>query len=91
MFGKEQSGYTCGSLFVDHASALAMEEGFKVKEYHSDNGIFSSAEFKEHCTRQHQKYSFSGVGVKHQSGIAERNIKTVAQWARTNMLHIATH
>ncbi len=71
--------------------ALAMEEGFKVKEYHSDNGIFSSAEFKEHCMRQHQKYSFSGVGMKHQNGISKRNIKTVVQWARTNMLHVATN
>ncbi len=31
--------------------ALAMEEGFKVKEYDSDNRIFSSTEFKEYCTR----------------------------------------
>jgi hypothetical protein len=31
------------------------------------------------------------VGAKHQNGIAERNIKTVAQWARANMLHLATH
>jgi hypothetical protein len=68
-----------------------MEEGFKVKEYHSNNGFFSSAEFKEHCTRQHQKYSFSGIGAKHQNGIAKRNIKTVAHWARANMLHVATH
>jgi hypothetical protein len=41
--------------------------------------------------RQHQKYLFSGVGAKHQNEIAKRNIKTVAQWARANMLHIATH
>ncbi len=25
------------------------------------------------------------------NGVAEQNIKTVAQWARTNMLHLATH
>jgi hypothetical protein len=36
------------------------------------------------------KYSFISVGAKHQNGIAECNIKTVAQWARTNMLHLAT-
>ncbi len=40
---------------------------------------------------RNQKYSFSGVGAKHQNGVAERNIKTVAQWARANMLHLATH
>ncbi len=68
-----------------------MEEGFKIKEYHSNNGIFSSAEFKEHCMQQHQKYSFSGIGAKHQNGISKRNIKTVTQWARANMLYVATH
>jgi hypothetical protein len=35
------------------------------------------------------KYSFSGGGAKHQNGIAEHNIKTVAQWAHGNMLHLA--
>jgi hypothetical protein len=112
-FGWERIGYSCGSLFVDHASgkifnfpqysntadetiksamkleALARDEGFKIKEYHSDNGIFSSAEFKAHCDRHQTKYSFSGVGAKHMNGVAERNIKTVAQWARANMLHLA--
>ena len=116
-FGKEQIGYTWGSIFVDHASgkifnfsqystnaletirttlclealAMAMEEGFKIKEYHSNNGIFYSNKFKEHCARQNQNYTFGGVGTKHQNGIAERNIKTVVQWAHANMLHLATH
>ncbi len=27
----------------------ASNEGFNIKKYHSDNGIFSSAEFKAHC------------------------------------------
>jgi hypothetical protein len=112
-FGKEQNGYTCGSLFVDHASGkifnfhqylntanetisstikletMAREEGFKNKKYHSNNGIFSSADFKDHCDCQRIKYSFSGVRAKHQNGVAEQNIKTVAQWAHANMLHLA--
>jgi transposase InsO family protein len=71
--------------------ALAKEKGFKIKEYHSTNGIFSSNKFKEHCVRQSQKYTFGGVGAKRQNGVAERNIKTVAQWACANMLHLATH
>ncbi len=114
-FGQERNGYTCGSLFVDHASgkifnfpqylntaletiktslwleAMAQEEGFWIKGYHSDNDIFASPEFKNHCAQHHQKYSFSGVGAKHQNGVSERNIKTVAQWARANILHLATH
>ena len=51
--------------------------------------FFSSNEFKAHCDRQQIKYSFSGVGAKHMNGIAETNIKTVAQWACANMLHLA--
>jgi hypothetical protein len=114
-FGQEQNGYTCGSLFVDHAcgkifnfpqysntaletiksslrlKAMAQEEGFWIKGYHSDNGIFASPEFKNHCAQHNQKYSFGGVGTKHQNRVAERNIKTVAQWARNNMLHLAAH
>ena len=114
-FGRERTGYTCGSLFVDHASgkifnfpqfstnaietirtaqrleSMARDEGFNLKSYHADNGIFSSAEFKSHCERNRIKFSFGGVGAKHQNGVAERNIKTVAQWARANMLHLATH
>ena len=113
-YGRERNGYTCGSLFVDHASgkifnfsqysntaaetirsairleAMARDEGFRIKSYHSDNGIFASPDFKHHCSLQNQKYNFGAVGAKHQNGIAERNIKTVAQWARANMLHLAT-
>ncbi len=38
-----------------------------------------------------QRCLFSGVGAHHQNGIAEQNIKTVAQWAHANMLHFAHH
>ena len=69
--------------------ALARDAGFRIVKYHSDNGFFSSTDFKAHCDRHNTKYSFSGVGAKHMNGVAERNIKTVAQWARANMLHLA--
>jgi hypothetical protein len=73
MLGKENNGYTCGSLFLDHASriifnflqysntaletirstfcleAMALDKGFNIKEYHSNNCIFALVEFKEHC------------------------------------------
>jgi transposase InsO family protein len=114
-FGCEHHGYTCGSLFVDHASgkifnfsqfstnatetlksvahleAYAHNEGFTIRKYYSDNGIFSKAEFKAHCKTHKIKYKFSGVGAHFQNGVAERNIKTMAQWACANMLHLATH
>jgi hypothetical protein len=114
-YGRESHGYTCGTLFVDHASGkifnfpqlsttaadtirskhllerLAFDEGLRIKHYHSDNGIFASAAFKDDCAASSQHISFSGVGAHHQNGIAERNIKTVSQWARANMLHAAFH
>jgi hypothetical protein len=68
---------------------MAQEEGIKIKSYHSNNRIFAATEFKDHCNCQQMKYSFSGVGAKHQNGIIECNIKTIAQWARANMLHLA--
>ncbi len=68
---------------------MAQEEGFKINSYLYNNGIFASTEFKDHCDCHQMKYSFSGVGAKHQHGIAEHNIKTVAQWACANMLHLA--
>jgi transposase InsO family protein len=70
---------------------MALDEGFTIKAYHSDNGVFAAADFKAHCERKRQIPSFSGVGAKHQNGFSERNIKTVAQWAHANMLHMATH
>ncbi len=70
---------------------MAIQENIKVKKYHSDNGIFATTAFKTHCKSQQQEFSFSGVGAHHQNGVAKKNIKTVAQWARGNMLHLALH
>jgi hypothetical protein len=58
--------------------AMVQEEGFCIKAYHSNNGISASPESKNHCAQHNQKYSFGGVGAEHQNGVAERNIKTVA-------------
>ena len=101
-FGRERQGYTCGTLFVDHATykifnfcqysttayervtsknkleQLAKQEGFDIKSYHSDNGIFAAKEFKDDCERLEQPITFSGIGAQHQNGVAECNIKTVA-------------
>lgn len=46
----------------------------EVKPYHSDNGVFTAAEFRDDCASKHQWQTFSGVGAKHQNGRAERSI-----------------
>jgi transposase InsO family protein len=68
--------HASGFVFVGHQRTTSAEEtirskvlveqaakdaGFKIKKYHSDNGIFSSKEFKQHCKSQDQEQSFSGV------------------------------
>jgi hypothetical protein len=70
---------------------LAIEEGIHIRHYHADNGVFASDAFKHDCKFYSQKLSFSGVGAHHQNGVAERNIKTISQWARANMIHSAFH
>jgi hypothetical protein len=62
-----------------------------VKKYHSDNGVYDSAVFREDCAGQDQKQTFSGVGAKHQNAVAERTIQTMSYWARTMMVHAAIH
>ena len=93
-YGQENQGYSCGTLFVDHATGKifnycqlltvaskdnlekqAREEGFTIKSFHSDNGVFASKEFTDDCKRQDQKIDFSGVGVQHQNGVAERKTR----------------
>jgi transposase InsO family protein len=57
----------------------AQDCGHRVLKYHSDNGIFASAEFRDHCDKLNQDLSFSGVGAHHQNGVAERAIGTVCR------------
>ena len=63
----------------------------EVKRYHSDNGVFTAAEFREDCDSKLQQQTFSGVGAKHQNGRAERSIQTIMSMARTFMIHVALH
>jgi hypothetical protein len=69
----------------------AADVGVTIRQFHSDNGVFSSNEFREHCARLGQTLRFSGVGAHHQNGVAERAIQTVTNMARANMLHATLH
>jgi hypothetical protein len=62
-----------------------------VSAYHSDNGIFASSEFKDHCKSLNQRITYSGVGAHHQNGVAERAIGTISRMARANLLHLMIH
>ena len=96
--------HASGFMFVRHQTTTAASEtirsklllereardvGVRIKRYHSDNGVFSSAEFKSHCDELNQKLTFSGVGAKFQNGVAERGIQTVSNMAKASMIHAA--
>lgn len=98
--------HASGKIFVRHQVSLcagetivakrefehnAAQYGVTVKSYHSENGVFDSQEFRAEFERKGQTINFSGVGAHHQNGVAERNIRTVTEWARAMMLNASLH
>ena len=65
--------------------------GFRIKKYHTDNGIFDSQALANELEQQGQDIAFSGVGAKHMNGAAERSIKTLVTQARAMLLHAQLH
>lgn len=63
--------------------------GVVVQSYHTDNGIFSAAEYLKEINYKQQQIRFSGSGAHHQNGIAERAIGTIFSIARTMLIHAA--
>ena len=61
--------------------------GVTVLNYHTDNGVFTAAEFQDELAQLGQDMTFSGVGAHHQNAVAERAIGTITAMARTMMLH----
>jgi hypothetical protein len=70
---------------------FARKNGVSIKKYHTDNGTFDSAAFRDEVARLEQDIVFSGVGAHHQNGVAERGIQTITRWARAMVLHAAIH
>lgn len=67
----------------------AYNSGVVVQQYHTDNGIFGTADFVDELLSKQQTVRYSGVGAAHENGVAERGIQTVTYMARTMMLHAA--
>jgi hypothetical protein len=65
----------------------ASEVNVKNKEFYSNNGVFSSEEFKSHCKLLKQKLRFSGIGAKFPNAVAERAIQMVCNIAQASMIH----
>ena len=61
--------------------------GVQVKGYHADNTPFNAKAFQENLKFQNQTIDFSGVEAHHQNGVAEREILTITNIARTMLLH----
>ena len=72
-----------------HFERAADESGVVIQSYHTDNGVFTSAQFLEELLQNQQTIRFSGSGAAHQNGVAERAILNVVNMARTMMLHSA--
>ena len=63
--------------------------GFRIRSFVSDNGIFTSKDFQLDLQQRQQPLHLSGVGAKHQNGVAENAIKTVSNLARAMLIHAA--
>ncbi len=61
--------------------------GVKITNYHADNHIFTSREFRKRLDEGEQAITFSGPHAHHQNAQAERAIQTVVYRARAMMVH----
>jgi hypothetical protein len=76
------------ALLAKHSFELqASHYNHTIKCYHTDNGVFSSKEFRDCCTLQKQCMKFCGVNAHHQNGIAECHIRSITEAARTMLIH----
>jgi hypothetical protein len=66
---------------------LASTFGIKIKAYRGDNGIMAKKEYLRNIEENQQSISLAGINNHSQNGIAERNIRTICDRARTMILH----
>jgi hypothetical protein len=57
---------------------FAQHFNVNIKQIHSDNGVYKSETFMDHCIAANQTQSFSGVGAHWQNGVIERYIGVIS-------------
>ncbi len=70
---------------------LASTYGVKIKAYRSDNGTMAKKDFLQNIADNQQTITLAGVNNHSQNGIAEHNIRTICDRARTMLLHAMDH
>ena len=60
-----------------------------MKQYCTDNGIYTSKDFVNKLLSNGKGIKHSGVGSHHHNAVAENSIKTTVCIARTMMIHSA--
>ena len=61
--------------------------GVEIKHDHTDNGIFRSARWINHCKDVHQGLNFAEFNSHHQNGQAQRHIRPLQGLAFAYMVH----
>ncbi len=74
-----------------HFEQLASSHGVRIKAYRGDNGITAKREYLQHIEDNQQTITLAGVNNHSQNGIAERNIRTICDRARTMLLYAIQH
>ena len=66
---------------------LALDNGVLIQSHLADNGIFKSIDFVSHIRQNYQRIKYCGSNAHHKNGIAERNILTISNMARSILLY----
>lgn len=93
LFIPDQQGFT------DHEATQlkssfeqeAAQAGATVKEFCTNNGVFTAKGFRMLLDEQDQKICHSGVGRHHHKGVAEKPIKNLTRHAKIMMFCAALH
>jgi len=64
------------------------KNGVKVSNYHADNGIFRTNEWRKEYARKGQGLTFSGINDHHTNGLAERRIRSLLELARSMLIDV---